>query len=74
MNVVSQEFFVGLILIAVAAITLKLQQQEWYWETFFLGYWKAYKTPEGRALANLKCWAIVVLGVVLCLGLIHFKG
>ena len=73
MSLLSPEFLTGVIVIAIAVGTLKLQQQEWYWEYFFSGYWKARNTPSGRMLAKIQCWLVIGMGVALCLGLMPFN-
>lgn len=72
MDIFSQEFAAGAILVIVGAIALKLQQCHWYREKFFTGYWKSYNTPFGLFLANLQCAAIVVVGLAMCLRFISF--
>lgn len=72
MDIFTQEFIAGALLIAAGGIALKLQQCEWYREKFFSGYWKAYNTPMGLLMANLQCAAIIVMGIVMCCGFISF--
>ena len=70
---VTQEFIAGAITVAAGSAFLYLQQCEWYREMFFSGYWKQYNTPSGRAIGNVQCIAVILMGLAMCIGLIQFN-
>lgn len=73
MNIFSQEFAAGAIMIVLGTVFLKLQQFEWYRDMMFSGHWKSYNTPGGRRIANVQCVAIILLGFACCAGFLPFN-
>ena len=68
----TQEFILGVITTVGGSVILYLQQQDWYCDRMFKGFYKQYNTPSGRIIANIQVGAVVLVGVALCLGMIQF--
>lgn len=72
-KMIPQEFIAGAILMAAGSVFLLLQQQDWYRNMFFSGNWRLYNTPSGRAMANIQCVVVILMGLACFLGFIPFE-